>query len=96
MRPTGTICLDASGLSSPVSQSSREPPWEDDRAVHLVKRVLLVRAAPELSRAEARVRAELLVSLLEGHSLFRSGTVGKPSRRVDAELRRFVSWLILR
>lgn len=54
---------------------------------------LLSHAAPELTRAEARARAELLVSLLEGLSLFRSGTVGRPSRRVDAELRRFVSWL---
>ncbi|MBZ4420844.1 TetR/AcrR family transcriptional regulator [Myxococcus sp. RHSTA-1-4] len=54
---------------------------------------LLARAAPGLSRAEARVRAELLVSLLEGLSLFRSGTVGAPDSRVEAGLRRFVSWL---
>ncbi|NMO14578.1 TetR family transcriptional regulator [Pyxidicoccus fallax] len=54
---------------------------------------LLTRVAPELPRAEVRARAELLVSLLEGLSLFRSGTAGAPDRRVEAELRRFVSWL---
>lgn len=54
---------------------------------------LLIRAAPELSRAEAHARAELLVALLEGLSLFRSGTVGAPDRNVEAELRRVASWL---
>lgn len=54
---------------------------------------LLLKAAPRLPRAEARVRAELLVALLEGLSLFRSGTVGAPTRLVEAELRRWVSWL---
>ncbi|QRN96494.1 TetR family transcriptional regulator C-terminal domain-containing protein [Archangium violaceum] len=49
--------------------------------------------APETSRAETRARAELLVALLEGLSLFRSGTVGAPDRNVEAELRRVVSWL---
>ncbi|WP_257463115.1 TetR/AcrR family transcriptional regulator [Archangium lipolyticum] len=49
--------------------------------------------APRLSRAETRARAELLVALLEGLSLFRSGTVGEPDRKVEAELRRVVSWL---
>ncbi|MCY1080478.1 TetR/AcrR family transcriptional regulator [Archangium lansingense] len=55
---------------------------------------LLVNAAPGLPRAEARVRAELLVALLEGLSLFRSGTVGAPDKRVEAGLRRMVSGLI--
>ena len=54
---------------------------------------LLRQAAPELSRAEARARAELLVALLEGLSLFRSGTVGAPHRKVEAELRRVTAWL---
>lgn len=54
---------------------------------------LLRKVAPALSRAEARARAELLVALLEGLSLFRSGTVGEPDRKVEAELRRAVSWL---
>jgi AcrR family transcriptional regulator len=54
---------------------------------------LLRRAAPELSGAEAHARAELLVALLEGLSLFRSGTVGAPDRKVEAELRHVVSWL---
>jgi hypothetical protein len=55
---------------------------------------LLRQTAPELSRAEARARAELLVALLEGLSLFRSGTVGARNRKVEAELRRVTSWLM--
>jgi AcrR family transcriptional regulator len=55
---------------------------------------MLRQAAPELSRAEAGARAELLVALLEGLSLFRSGTVGAPNRKVEAELRRVTSWLM--
>lgn len=55
---------------------------------------LLRQAAPELSRADALARAELLVALLEGLSLFRSGTVGAPNRKVEAELRRVTSWLM--
>ncbi len=54
---------------------------------------LLSRVAPELPRAEARSRAELLVALLEGLSLFRSGTLGEPDPKVEAELRRMTSWL---
>nr|QKW93646.1 TetR family transcriptional regulator [Vitiosangium cumulatum] len=54
---------------------------------------LLNRVAPELSGAEARARAELLVALLEGLSLFRSGTLGEPGPKVEAELRRVTSWL---
>lgn len=57
---------------------------------------LLRKVAPELSRAEARARGELLVALLEGLSLFRSGTVGAPDRKVEAELKRVVSWLTVR
>ncbi len=54
---------------------------------------LLSHAAPELSRAEAHARAELLVALLEGLSLFRSGTLGAPDPKVESELRRMTSWL---
>ncbi|MDY7224884.1 TetR/AcrR family transcriptional regulator [Hyalangium rubrum] len=50
-------------------------------------------ASPGLSRAEAHARAELLVALLEGLSLFRSGTVGEPDKRVEATLRRVTAWL---
>ncbi|MFE8601023.1 TetR/AcrR family transcriptional regulator [Archangium violaceum] len=50
-------------------------------------------AAPELPCAEVHARAELLVALLEGLSLFRSGTLGTPDRKVEAELRRVSTWL---
>lgn len=51
-------------------------------------------ASPGLGRAETRARAELLVALLEGLSLFRSGTLGEPDKRVDAALRRVTAWLM--
>jgi AcrR family transcriptional regulator len=50
-------------------------------------------ASPGLGRAEARARAELLVALIEGLSLFRSGTLGEPDKKVDALLRRVTAWL---
>lgn len=63
------------------------------RYTHAVAELLL-KAAPRISQAESRARGELLVALLEGLSLFRSGTVGEPDRKVEAELRRVVSWLV--
>ncbi|WP_205525566.1 TetR/AcrR family transcriptional regulator [Pyxidicoccus trucidator] len=78
--------------------AAREPTIASELRVfyaHYTEEVaeLLLKAAPKLPRAEAVVRAELLVALLEGLSLFRSGTVGAPTRRTEAELRRWVSWL---
>jgi len=63
------------------------------RYTHAVAEALL-KAAPRLTRAESRARGALLVALLEGLSLFRSGTVGEPDRKVEAELRRVVAWLV--
>ncbi|XXF78931.1 TetR/AcrR family transcriptional regulator [Myxococcaceae bacterium GXIMD 01537] len=59
-----------------------------DAVAEMLRRVL-----PEPERGRARVRAEVFIGLLEGMSLFRSGTAGKRSRDVDALLREVATWL---